>query len=180
MKSAKGRKAPVPRISDRRYHGLQNGYRSGLEETVAEDLKRRGVEAKYEEVKIKYIKPSKPATYTPDFVIALPDDPCPHCDGTGHFKHVTGERDDCTWCSGAGVVSHKIIIETKGRFVTADRQKHILIKEQHPELDIRFLFQNARSRISKTSRTTYADWCRKHGFLFADKVVPEEWLKGVE
>ncbi len=29
-----------------------------------------------------------------------------------------------------------IIIETKGRFVTADRQKMLLVKEQHPALDI--------------------------------------------
>ena len=32
-----------------------------------------------------------------------------------------------------------IIVETKGRFVAADRKKHQLVKEQHPELDIRFV-----------------------------------------
>ena len=36
-----------------------------------------------------------------------------------------------------------IFVETKGRFLTADRKKHLLIKAQHPELDIRFLFQNS-------------------------------------
>ncbi len=70
-----------------------------------------------------------------------------------------------------------IIVETKGRFVTADRQKHLLIKAQHPLLDIRFVFSNSRARISKTSATTYAAWCEKHGFTFADKRVPEAWLK---
>lgn len=70
-----------------------------------------------------------------------------------------------------------IIIETKGRFVVADRQKHVLIKEQHPEKDIRFVFTRSASRISKTSKTTYADWCRKHGFQFADKRIPSEWLR---
>jgi len=69
-----------------------------------------------------------------------------------------------------------IFVETKGRFVTADRKKHLLIKEQHPELDIRFLFQNANNRISKKSKTTYADWCNKHGFLYAEKEIPKEWL----
>ena len=34
-----------------------------------------------------------------------------------------------------------IIIETKGAFNSADRKKHKLIKEQHPELDIRFMFE---------------------------------------
>ena len=69
-----------------------------------------------------------------------------------------------------------IFVETKGRFLTADRKKHLLIKAQHPELDIRFLFQNSKTRISKSSKTTYADWCVKYGFKFADKEIPAEWL----
>lgn len=69
-----------------------------------------------------------------------------------------------------------IIIETKGRFMTDDRQKHILIKEQHPHLDIRFVFSSSTARIRKGSPTTYADWCRKHGFQFADKRIPKEWF----
>jgi hypothetical protein len=72
-----------------------------------------------------------------------------------------------------------IIVETKGRFDVADRQKHLLIKAQHPEKDIRFVFSNSRQRISKGSQTTYADWCRKHGFLFADKLIPESWFNEV-
>lgn len=69
-----------------------------------------------------------------------------------------------------------IYIETKGRFKTEDRQKHLLIKAQHPEYDIRFVFSNSRARISKTSKTTYADWCLKYGFKFADKLIPQEWI----
>tara|TARA_R110000868_G_scaffold354932_8_gene616201 strand:- start:929 stop:1327 length:399 start_codon:yes stop_codon:yes gene_type:complete len=69
-----------------------------------------------------------------------------------------------------------VFVETKGRFVTADRKKHLLIKEQHPDIDIRFLFQNANGRISKKSKTTYADWCIKYGFIFAEKEIPKEWL----
>lgn len=69
-----------------------------------------------------------------------------------------------------------IIIETKGRFLTADRQKHILIKQQHPHLDVRFVFSRSKERISKQSKTTYAMWCEKNGFLYADKSIPKEWL----
>ncbi len=69
-----------------------------------------------------------------------------------------------------------IFVETKGRFVLEDRKKHVLIKQQHPELDIRFVFQNSKNRIRKGSPTTYADWCKKHGFLYADKTIPQEWL----
>ncbi|OYY49060.1 MAG: endodeoxyribonuclease [Methylophilales bacterium 28-44-11] len=72
-----------------------------------------------------------------------------------------------------------IIIETKGRFLTSDRQKHLLIKKQYPHLDIRFVFSNSKARLSKISKTTYGMWCEKNGFKFADKVIPEEWLKEV-
>lgn len=68
-----------------------------------------------------------------------------------------------------------IYVETKGRFTTDDRQKHLLIKQQHPDLDIRFVFSNSRARISKASSTTYADWCEKYGFKYHDKVVPPAW-----
>ena len=72
-----------------------------------------------------------------------------------------------------------IIIETKGRFTAEDRQKHLLIKAQHPNKDIRFVFSNSRTRIRKGRPTTYADWCTNHGFLFADKRIPEEWFNEV-
>ena len=69
-----------------------------------------------------------------------------------------------------------IIIESKGRFVSADRKKHLLIQKQHPLLDIRFVFSNSRAKINKGSKTSYADWCNKFGFLYADKLIPKEWI----
>lgn len=69
-----------------------------------------------------------------------------------------------------------IIIETKGRFVAADRMKHLRIKEQIPELDIRFVFQNPNVKLSKTSKTSYAQWCDKNGFKWAAKEIPQEWI----
>lgn len=71
----------------------------------------------------------------------------------------------------------KLYIETKGRLTAADRKKHELVKEQNPLLDIRFVFTNSNTKIAKNSKTTYADWCNKHGFMFADKEVPKEWLE---
>lgn len=70
-----------------------------------------------------------------------------------------------------------IIVETKGRFVSADRKKHLLIKKQHPELDIRFVFSNSRAKINKGSKTSYGDWCDRFGFLYADKEIPLVWIK---
>ncbi len=70
-----------------------------------------------------------------------------------------------------------ILIETKGLFSAADRRKHIEIKAQHPELDIRFVFSNARAKLYKGAKSRYSDWCDKYGFKWADKEVPEEWLE---
>jgi hypothetical protein len=70
-----------------------------------------------------------------------------------------------------------VIVESKGRFVTADRQKMLAVKAQHPHLDIRFVFSNSNARISKQSSTTYAMWCERHGFPFADRDIPDHWLK---
>jgi hypothetical protein len=69
-----------------------------------------------------------------------------------------------------------IIVETKGRFVAADRKKHQLVKEQHPNLDIRFVFSNSKNKISKNSKTTYGMWCEKNGYKYADKEIPEDWF----
>jgi len=122
--------------------GLQYGFRSGLEESIAKKLTSQGVSFTFEEMVLLYTKPQRESKYTPDFVL-----------------------------------SNGIIIESKGRFVTADRQKHILVKAQHPNKDIRFVFSNSRSRITKLSATTYGDWCNKHGFKYSDREIPIEWTK---
>jgi hypothetical protein len=119
--------------------GLAKGFRSGLEDVIAADLKARGVPVEYESVKITYTV-HEDRTYTPDF-------PLPN----------------------------GIYVETKGYFAPEDRKKHLLIRKSRPELDIRFVFQNAKNKIRAGSKTTYADWCRKNGFHWAEGRIPEEW-----
>lgn len=68
-----------------------------------------------------------------------------------------------------------IIVETKGRFLSKDRQKHLLVRDQHPLLEIRFVFSRAKAPIYKGSKTTNAKWAEKHGFLWAEKLIPIEW-----
>ena len=70
-------------------------------------------------------------------------------------------------------------IEGKGRFLTADKQKSLLVKKQYPRLDLRFVFSNSKTKISKKSKTTYAMWCDKHGFKYSDKFIPREWITEV-
>lgn len=121
---------------------LKHGFRSGLEDRIADNLTNQGIPFEYEKLVIDYIQPSKARKYTPDFVL----------------------------------LNNGIIVESKGRFMVADRQKHLMIKEQHPKLDIRFVFSNSKARLSKISQTTYGDWCKKHGFQYADKDIPQSWL----
>jgi hypothetical protein len=56
-------------------------------------------------------------------------------------------------------------------------EKHLLVKAQHPDLDIRFVFSRSAAPLYKGSPTTYAMWCNKHGFVFADKLIPVAWLR---
>ena len=129
-------------ISKKRAHALKNGYRSGLEEEIADTLRAKGVNFTYEETKIKYIQPASEHQYTADFEL-----------------------------------ENGIIIESKGRFLVADRKKHLLIKRKQPHLDIRFVFSNSKQKLNKGSRTSYADWCTKNGFLYCDKQIPDSWIK---
>lgn len=127
--------------------GWKYGFRSGLEEAIAQQIQEAGLEVRYEhpDDKIQYIKPERKAKYSPDFVLTKSN-------------------------------GKPLIVESKGRFLTADRQKHLLIKDQFPDYDIRFVFSNSRQKIAKGSKTTYAMWCERHGFVYADKLIPVEWL----
>jgi hypothetical protein len=126
-----------------RSRAIKAGYRSGLEETIANQLQKKDIPFEYENKAniVKYVIPVSDHTYLPDFKL-----------------------------------HNGIIVETKGRFVLADRKKHKLIKEQYPDLDIRFVFSNSNTKISKGSKTTYASWCEKLGIPYADKTIPQSWL----
>jgi len=113
-------------------------YRSGFEQTLANQLQRSGVAFEYETIKLEY---QKIATYTPDFILP-----------------------------------NGIIIEAKGVWTVEDRTKHLLVREQHPHLDIRLVFMNAYNKIRKGSNTTYARWCEKKNIIYANKQIPKSWL----
>jgi len=74
------------------------------------------------------------------------------------------------------ILPNGIIIEAKGVWTVEDRTKHLLVREQHPHLDIRLVFMNASNKIRKGSDTTYAKWCEKKNILYANKTIPKSWL----
>ena len=76
------------------------------------------------------------------------------------------------------ILKNGVIIEAKGRFTAANRTKHLLVRAQWSnKYDIRFVFQNAHAKLYKGSKTTYAQWCNKHGFKWAHGNIPDAWLK---
>jgi len=71
-----------------------------------------------------------------------------------------------------------MFVETKGRWTTADRTKMKYVLASNPGLDIRMVFQNPNQRLSKTSKTTYAEYALKLGIRYvAKKDIPAEWLE---
>ena len=74
------------------------------------------------------------------------------------------------------ILPNGIIIEAKGLWTVEDRTKHLLVKAQHPHLDIRLVFMNAFNKIRKGSNTTYAVWCEKKNIQYANKTIPKSWL----
>ena len=70
-----------------------------------------------------------------------------------------------------------IIVEAKGEFNASDRKKMMLVKEAFPQRDIRIVFYNSNAKIYPGSKTTYAQWCDAHGYQWAHRNIPAEWLK---
>lgn len=131
---------------------LEPAFRSGGEKVLSEQLDAEGIPFAYEKLKLKYNVPAADHTYTPDFKVG------------------------------------NIVIEYKGAFgygpgrfsggdPVKERQKLILVKQQHPDLDLRIIFQRANTKIYKGSPTTYGKWATDHGFKWADKsTIPAEWI----
>ena len=82
-------------------------------------------------------------------------------------------------------IDGSFIVETKGQFNSQDRKKMKLVKKQKPELDIRFIFSNSKTKIGKKSKTTYAKWCEMFNFKYhciasTKKTFPDEWLDEIK
>ena len=76
------------------------------------------------------------------------------------------------------ILPNGVILEAKGWFKPEDRRKMLAVKKQHPDLDIRLVFQSPRNTLSKGSQTTYAMWAEKHGFLWCSyNNIPLDWLE---
>ena len=75
------------------------------------------------------------------------------------------------------ILDNGIIIEVKGRWLAHDRKKHLAIRKQHPHLDIRLVFENQNNKLYKSSKTSYALYCVRKKIPYANRVIPEAWIK---
>ena len=75
------------------------------------------------------------------------------------------------------VLPNHVYLEAKGYWDPADRRKILAVKKDNPYIDLRMVFQSPYNKISKKSKTTYAQWCEKHDIPWASfHDIPLEWL----
>jgi hypothetical protein len=75
------------------------------------------------------------------------------------------------------ILPNGVVLECKGYWDAADRRKIKEVKKQHPDLDLRMVFQAPYNTISKKSKTTYAKYCEKLGIPWTSFAnIPLKWL----
>ena len=74
--------------------------------------------------------------------------------------------------------ANEFYLEYKGNLDGRSRKILKLMKNQHPDLDIRLVFERPENKISPNSKTTYALWAEQYGFPWVglDSKELEEWL----
>ena len=73
-----------------------------------------------------------------------------------------------------------MLIETKGYLSDhQERYKYVLLKQQHPDLDLRFVFDNP-NKVCGGTKMTHAKWAEKYGFKWCgikDVEQIHSWVK---
>lgn len=126
---------------------MKSKFRSKFEKSViTEAQKHLKSKILYEDDVLEYLSPAKKKKYTPDVTIKKSD-------------------------------GSKIYIELKGRFHNIqERQKYEHVLSQYPDMDLRFVFQNPKLKIYKSSKTTYSEWADKNNITWADGHIPISWF----
>jgi hypothetical protein len=130
----------------KRANALKHGYKSGLEQVVAEQIKSCNFDLKYETETVKYIVPERHAKYTPDFVFVKKD-------GSLMYIETKGR-----WTS-----------------IDRLKMKHVLASNPGMDIRMVFQAPNQKiSKGSQTTYESYANKLGiKH---VAKKLIPAEWL----
>lgn len=82
---------------------------------------------------------------------------------------------ECNYNPDFHLLKSDIYIETKGRMLPEERRKHLEVRRQNPQYDLRFVFMYPHKKMACT-KETHAHWADRNGFKWADGRIPEEWL----
>ena len=73
-----------------------------------------------------------------------------------------------------------LLVETKGYLSDhKERYKYVLLKQQHPDLDLRFVFDNP-NKLCGGTKQTHGAWATKYGFKWCsikDVDQIQQWIK---
>jgi len=73
-----------------------------------------------------------------------------------------------------------ILLETKGYLSDSqERNKYVLIKQQFPDIDLRFIFANNK-KLCGGMKTTHEAWAIKNGFKYCsikDTDIIQSWIE---
>lgn len=133
--------------NSKRAAALKYGYKSGLEHTVADQIKSTEYPLKYETETLNYIVPERKAKYTPDFVFIK---------RTGGIMYIETKG---RWTSADRL-----------------KMKHVLASNPGLDIRMVFQNPNQKiSKASQTTYEAYANKLGiKH---VAKKSIPIEWLE---
>ncbi|BAQ94483.1 endonuclease [uncultured phage_MedDCM-OCT-S39-C11] len=67
-------------------------------------------------------------------------------------------------------------IEVKGYWPSSERSKMLAVIQRHPTLPIFVALQRPHMRISKTSKTSYCQWCSRYGLAWCPTPIPDDFL----
>jgi len=131
--------------------------RSKFEQTVYLEAAQKGINIAYEPGTIPYIIAHD---YLPDFIIPPP----PKLkSGKYNMNYVLTNHEKY------------IIIEVKGKWDYEDRRKHNALREQYPNLDVRFVFQRPTNKATK--KRTYGEYCDWKGIKWSKSTIPQAWIE---
>jgi hypothetical protein len=73
-----------------------------------------------------------------------------------------------------------VLLEGKGYLSShQERHKYVLLKQQHPDLDLRFVFDNP-NKLCGGTKMTHAKWAEKYGFPYCSIKDTEQILSWVK
>ena len=67
-------------------------------------------------------------------------------------------------------------IEVKGFWPSDARTKFLAVIREHPTLKIFVALQSPNQKLSRSSSTSYSQWCEKFGICWCPTPIPQEFL----